>query len=211
MVWWTFALAAFQGLSQAQGQKKNADAINRAQRQFERLNRIFANEDYLQTTVAVTARRLQERGVLAHSLEAVTLDAKRRIGTVSVASGESGLKGNTQAALVRDFQIAQLKSEGAIMQTEQYMQEQYERDLKAARTQRDSRILTGKQQRAPGPNYMQIFVDTATSYMQMQQQYNAANKLPYGDPDQTSGQSYNHNGGYPTTPGPGSMVPPAMY
>jgi hypothetical protein len=61
------------------------------------------------------------------------------------------------------------------MDTEKYMQEQYDRDVQAVRVQRDSRILMGQQQRAPGPNYMQIFVDTATSYMQMQQTYNAAN------------------------------------
>lgn len=175
MVWWTLALAAGQGLSQAYGQKKNADAINRAQRLFERLNAQFANADLMQAYVAISARRLQERDVLARSLEDVTLDATRRIGAASVSAGESGVTGNTQAALIRDFKIVQLKSQTAIMDTEKYMQEQYERDVTAARLQRDSRILTGKQQRVPGPNYMQIFIDAATSYMQMQQQYDSAN------------------------------------
>ena len=175
MVWWTLALAAGQGLMQAQGQKKNAAAINRAQRQYERLNAQFANEDLMQSYVALSARRLQERDATVRSIEEVSLDATRRIGAASVSAGESGLSGNTQAALIRDFKATQIKSQTALMDTEKYMQEQYDRDVNAARTQRDSRILMGNQQRAPQPNYMQIFIDSATSYMQMQQSNNAAN------------------------------------
>lgn len=175
MVWWTLALAAAQGLSSASAQKKNADATNRAQRRFEKLNKLFAKEDELQGYVAIAARRSQERSVLAQSLDQVSLDAARRIGAVTTSAGESGVKGNTQAALVNDFVISQLKSEQAIMDTEKYAQEQYQRDVDAVRTQAASRILMGQQQRVPGPNYAQIFIDAATSYMQMQSQYNAAN------------------------------------
>ncbi len=175
MVWWTLALAAAQGLSQAHGQKANAAAINRAQKQFERLNAKLANKAYTQDLVALAAGRLQQRDVLVRSIEEVSLDATRRIGAVSVAAGESGLTGNTQAALVRDFKVAQLKAQTAIMDTEKYMQEQYGRDVDAARANRDSRVLMAKQQRAPKPSYMQIAVDAATSYMQMEQTYRAAN------------------------------------
>lgn len=175
MVWWTLALAAGQGILQASGQRQQANAINRAQRAYEKLNAKLAREDFVQAVVALSARRLQERGVLARSVEEVSLDATRRIGAASVSAGESGISGNTQAALIRDFKMAQLKSQSAIMDTEKYMQEQYDRDVKAAQSQAASRILLGKQQRVPDPNYLQIFVDSATSYMQMQSQYNAAN------------------------------------
>lgn len=175
MVWWTLALAAVQGLSQAGAQKANADAVNRAQRAYERLNRGLAKQDFIEQTVAISARRLQERSVLARSMEEVTLDATRRIGAASVSAGEAGISGNTQAALIRDFKMAHLKSRAAIQDTEKYMQEQYDRDVQAARAQMTSRIMLGKQQRAPQPNYMQIFVDSATSYMQMQAQNNASN------------------------------------
>ena len=216
MVWWTLALAAAQGLSQAQGQKANADAINRAQRQFEKLNAKLANKAYAQDLVAISAGRLQQRDQLVRSLEEVTLDATRRIGSVSVSAGESGLIGNTQAALVRDFKVAQLKAQTVIMDTEKYMQEQYGRDVDAARANRDSRILTAKQQRVPGPNYMQIAIDAATSYIQMQQTYDAANKYN-GQPVTNQSVPQHGPGGYgqpfqpapPSYPGQGGLELPS--
>ena len=120
MVWWTLAIGAIQA-GQA---KSNADATNRAQRAYERLNEKLARADYMQKIVAISARRLQERDALARSMEEVTLDATRRIGAASVSGGESGLHGNTHAALIRDFKMAQLKSQTSIMDTEKYMQEQ---------------------------------------------------------------------------------------
>lgn len=203
MVWWTLALAAGQGLLQAQGQRQQANAINRAQRAYEKLNAKLAREDFVQQTVAIAARRLQERSVLARSMEEVALDATRRIGAVSVSGAESGISGNTQAALVRDFKMAQLKSQSALMDTEKYMQEQYDRDVKAAQAQATSRILLGKQQRAPDPNYLQIFVDSATSYMQMQSQYNAANtyqgqRITNASVPQLPEQAYTGGSGVPS-------------
>lgn len=183
MVFWFLPaiMAAAQGAQNANAARQNQRATNRAQRRFERLNTQFANEDQIQSYVAIAARRGQERKALFSSLDQVSLDASRRIGAASVAAGESGVHGNSSAALIRDFHIAQLKSEGNIMDTEKYMQEQYGRDVAAVRAQTASRILGGQQQRAQTPDYAGMFLQATAQYMANSQQLNAANRLPYGD------------------------------
>lgn len=176
MVWIPLILSAANGLNQAYTGKQNADAINRAQKRYEKLNFQFANEAKLQDFAAVAAARAQSRKTLFNSLNQVTLDATRRIGSVSVASGESGLHGNTSAALLNDFRRAQLRSEGNIMDTEKYMQEQYGRDVQAIRAQAESRIRGGEQQRVQGPDYMQIAMNSLVGFIQQKQVLDAANK-----------------------------------
>lgn len=197
MVWWIpLLLAGGQAASSASSQKSNQKSMNAAQRRFEKLNFQFANEDLLQTYVALSARRAQDRQVLANSLEEVTLDATRRAGAARVSAGEAGVSGGSTAALINDFKRAQLKSEQGILDTEKYMQEQYGRDVQAARAQATSRIYGGQQQRAPGPNYTQIFLDGITQYMQMSAQMDAANTYKGKKITNENTQQLNPEAGY---------------
>lgn len=177
MVFWVpLILAAGQYASNANSARSARSAANKAQRRFEKQNLQFTNEALAQDYAALGARRAQERSVLDNNLEELTLDASRRIGAVSVASGESGVSGNTSAALINDFRRNQLVSEMHIQETEKFSQEQYSREVEAARTQAHSRLLGGQQDRVPQPNYMQMFLDATASYMQMSQQYDVAPK-----------------------------------
>lgn len=203
MFWLPLLLSAGQGILSAQGQKANADAINRAQRRYEKLNFTFASEDLVQTYAALAARRSQDRKVLSDSLDQVTLDATRRIGAASVAGGESGVHGNSTEALINDFKITQLHSQQNIQDTERFAQEQYGRDVESARTQAMSRILTGQQTRAPQPDYMQIFLNATANYLDWSKGMKAANS--YDGKIVTNQNTPQHN---PT--GPGGLDLPDM-
>jgi hypothetical protein len=168
------------GLSSYQ-QAENFREASRAQERYEKLVIKFTNEDLIQSYAALASRRAQESKTISDSLEAVTLDATRRAGALSVAAGEAGVRGNTVAALLRDFHATQLRSEQALIDTEQYANEQFSRDAAAMRSQAQQQIFQSQQARPQAPNYLQNFLSATATYLNLQGRMNAANTDPYGN------------------------------
>lgn len=155
-------LAGLQYVGSTQGKQREADRLARAQRKFEKLNAQYTAADLVSNYGALSARRLEERRVLTDSVEQLTRDAERRIGSAVVSRSEAGVGGHTAAAVINDFKISQLTSEQNLIDTERFAQAQFERESQALKTRAEERIAMAEQPR-PQVSYMQDFLTFTSS------------------------------------------------
>ena len=166
------AAAAYQQGKSFSTQKKAASSIAHA-----------AEESAIRQYGALQARQEQENAKAAQSIQHVAEQARKVAATATVQAGESGVGGNSVAALHADFERSALNYESAVTRNKAMLDEQFKRDADGIQRNQQSQINDAYSRIQP-PNYLGILIGSAADALKIKS--SADSLKPPGSPVSSS-------------------------
>jgi len=156
------SLTAAQGAASAYAQGRSFSAQKKAASSIA----TAAEESAIRQYGALQERQEQENAKAAQSIQEVATQVRKVAATATVQAGESGVGGNTVAALHDDFERSALNYESAVTRNKAMLDEQFKRDAEGVQLNQQSQINDAYSRIQP-PNYLGILIGSAADALKI--------------------------------------------
>lgn len=139
-------------------QSANASAQKKFNKESFDTNKAAADANAVRNYVALQNRQKQEHEKANQAIESAHREAVSARGTSTVSNAESGVAGNSLAALDAEFLRTEAEYTSRTIRSQAYLDSQFGREYEGVRAGQEANIRSGIGPPVQGPDYLNIFV-----------------------------------------------------
>jgi len=159
------ALTVASTATQLLGQGQNARAQSDYQKKLYALNTKAADENAVLSYQQIQQRQLQENEKASQAINAAHRQATLATGRLVTSTAESGVGGNTVAALLGDFRRQEADYVQTTIRNRAFLDDQLKLEMESVEKRRQAQIISGMSSPVPGPDFLNAGIKMGASLL----------------------------------------------